>query len=198
MKALACTISALIIMALTLDGHAEEVSLENITASFIEAHFPLSRIFMVNEDQTTIPSMAGCDQTKRFSILRRHEKLKGPLNELEVAVALCYDGSYGPNNYQATIDASLKPLSLPDNASEKVKEELRIIMGTTFPLKDNRFGRTFWMPLIGHGVVFIPTAIAPTRDGKTILLIQSDLDMEENVGLLETMASLLLAIDEQL
>jgi len=188
LKAVISAISAFVVTVLPLIGNAGEPSLREIDASFIKANFALSGVAHVREEVTSEPFVAGCEQYKRFLINRKSR-------EWQLNIALCDGGQLGPRRYEASVEAFLKPLTPAHDADDKTRSEAKLIMGGTVPLSRNRVGRTFLMPFIGHGIVLIPTAIAPTVGGNSTLLIQSDLSIEIDPELLEIMATLLRAVD---
>ena len=201
MKALAKIVAALV-LALTLFtpslARAQAASLAKIDAPFIKRYFALAGLVRVEETRLSAPVAAGCGSGRKFYVYRQQGASQDAVTQAVVLVALCTDGALGPKKYLATIGESLRPLTASNNTSEAFKAEAKLLSGETIALSDNRSGRTFWQPVVGHGLILIPMAIAPIKGETATLLIQSDLTIDQNRDLLKHMAALLRAIDGHL
>jgi len=172
-------------------GNADGLSLSGIDAFFIRSHLKLSDIDAVRETETADSAAPGCQETRLFSIARR-------FRESQLVIALCDQGPFGPNQYLTTVEEGLKPFALKEGVSEKTAAEARMIRGDVVPLGGGRSARTVWLPLLGHGLMFTPIAVALSRNGESTILIQGDFDIERDPDFLDKLGELIQGVDGKL
>lgn len=180
---------------------AASLSLDSITSETLQPVLPES--VGVAKRFVDVPgAKEGCEQIKR--VTAKYPAESAGARFFEITIALCSSGKFSPSAYQQSIQANYEFIKwifrdanrLKGDKEKAVAAQLSTIKKVT--LDANRNAEAFFNMSIGHGAIANAVAVVLTRDGKSVLVVTTDMDIEKYPNVLDHAMNLLMAIDRQL